>query len=131
MRLKKLILILLGSLTRIALLAQCDSSISVCPSVFDYLITQDVKQKQCHASQYIYKAEIANLQYQLKQADSLQRITSDILLITNQEKDLLNTSIDLKDRQLKKQARQIIGLKVGCISIGVLGIASTVYFIFH
>jgi hypothetical protein len=55
--------------------------------------------------------------------------TSNILRVTNQEKGLLNETIILKDRVIKKQNRQIAGLKIGCFSIGVLGLASTIYFI--
>jgi len=55
--------------------------------------------------------------------------TSNILRVTNQEKGLLQETIILKDRVIKKQNRQIVSLKIGCFSIGVLGLASTIYFI--
>ncbi len=129
MRLKKLILILVGSCIRIALLAQCDSAISVCPPVFDYLIKQDVLCKKYYQQGMTFAAENAVLEFQLKETKSVLQTTSDILRVTNQEKGLLNETITLKDGVIKKQSRQIAGLKIGCFSVGVLGLASTIYFI--
>lgn len=113
------------------LLAQCDSAISVCPPVFDYLISQDVKEQKCRQENINLKASIVNLEFQVKKSADLLKSTSDILLITNEEKQLMQVSIDLKDKQLKKQTRQITGLKIGCVAIGIAGIISTTYFIFH
>lgn len=136
MRLKRLILILLGLATRIALLGQsdiklCDSAVSVCPHVFDYLISQDVKAQGCAVENINFRAEIHNLEFQLKETKSVLQTTSDILLTTNQEKELMRESIILKDRAIKKQSRKIAGLKIGCVAIGTLGAATSIYLFFR
>lgn len=130
MHLKKLILTLLAVIIRTALHGQFqDSSIAVQPHVFDYLIMQDVKAQKCAVENINFRAEISNLGFQLKETKLVLQTTSDILRITNEEKGLLNETIILKDRVIKKQSRQIAGLKIGCFSVGVLGAVSTIYFI--
>ncbi len=128
MRYKKFILILLGNCIQIALHGQlCDSSIAVCPKVFDYLISQDVKEQQYAVDNSILKAEVTNLTFQLKETKSVLETTSSILLITNEQKQTLQSSVDLKDKTIRKQKRQIAAYKVGILSVGIAGVGGLTY----
>ena len=131
MDLKRSILTLLVSATLTPLLGQCDSAISVCPAVFDRLIAQDLRERQCSTEINTVKAEMTNLKFQLQETESVLQSTSDILLITNKEKGLLSQEIDLKDKQLKKKTRQITWLKLGIVAVSCVGVTTTVYAFFH
>lgn len=101
------------------------------PDTFDFLISQNVKEQQCEQDRINLQAENGNLKFQLWEADSLKKDISNTLLIANQENGLMKTVLDQDDLKIKKQKRQITGLKVGCVSIGILGVVSTIYFMVH
>lgn len=107
---------------------QCDSSISVCPTTFDFLISQNIKQQECLIENNTLKLELTNLNFQLKETKSVLETTSSILLITNNQRESLEASIDLKDKTIKKQSRQIIIYKIGILSVGITEIGGFAYF---
>lgn len=95
--------------------------------MFDYLISQDIKQQQCAIENNTLKAEIINLNFQIKETKSVLETTSSILLITNEQKQTLQSSVDLKDKIIKKQARQIIAYKIGILSVGITELVGAAY----
>jgi hypothetical protein len=134
MILRKLILIAAGLFIWIASNAQsdyvktpCDSAISICPATFDYFIRQDVLERKYYKDAISRAAEVNVLTYKLSQADSLQISTSNILSVTNQEKELVQVSFDLLSNKYAKLERSNKGLKFGCITIGVTAIVTTGY----
>lgn len=129
---KRTVLFLLSSFISILSHAQgdlCDSTVNMCPDIVDYYVGQDIKARELQAENINLKAGIANLKYRLDQSEVLFKKTSDNLLIANEENSMLNTTIEIQDKLMGKQARQITGLKIGCFAIGVVGIITTTYFI--
>lgn len=108
--------------------ATCDSSISVCPYVFDHLISQNIKAEQYYADKIYLLAENQNLGFRLDELGKVQKSTSDNLALANQKLGLLQVDLDLKMKQIKSQEKKIFRLKVGIVSVGIIGLTGTTYF---
>lgn len=110
---------------------QKDSSVSVTPVAFDYFIVQDVKehhyQKECDE---LIKDTI-NIHDQAVKWKGIADKNQGIIDNDQKAYSISNVQIQILTGQLAHANKIIGGLKIGCISISILGLASTIYFIIH
>ena len=110
------------------LLGQCDSSISVCPDVFDRLIANDIKAEQYYADKIYLQAQNQNLNFRLEESGKLQKIANDNYAIAGEKLKYMTNLYSLSEADNRKKDKQIIRLKAGIFVVGIVGLTGTTYF---
>jgi hypothetical protein len=126
-KLTVLTLILLGNVTLIHSQVNCDSSISVCPKVFDYLIKQDVYAKQYKDENLILKYKIIKHEQENSEYNVIIKAKNDIIIADSMEVAIKDEHISDLNLIVKFNKNKIKRLKVGVFSISAVGLASTIF----
>jgi len=109
--------------TQIVCKSQSDS-VTITSELFDTLAFRNVR------CQYLTIDNIA-LKNQLSEQISINTTTSIQLREVREMANIDALIFQTKDKQIKVLNRKVAGLKIGCVSIGILGLIGTGYFLIN